>query len=139
MACNLLEYLLLHCLPAHSSPSSSLLSFAIMALYNYSMRLIMGLISICNFLGSSGKSTYQLFSLPTLPTVLTHFFFHKLHSVFSPLPLMSSKPFQVSQTPHDDCKLVGKYLLSSPLSWSSHPPLISYPRPTKCFIHVGGF
>ena len=48
----------------------------------------------------------------------------------SPL-LIFSKLFQVSQTFQHACRLDGKYLLSSLLVWSGHPPPISYSRHTK--------
>jgi len=139
MACNLLECLFLHWLHPHSSPSSSMLSFAILGLYNSSMRSIVQLIYLCSFLGSSGESAWQVSPYLPLPTVLTHFSLHKLYSVFPPPLLMSSKLFQVFQKYQDACKPAGEYLLSSPISWSVHPPLISYPRPTKCSISIGGF
>lgn len=60
MACNLLECLFLHCLHPHSSPSSSMLSFAALGLYNSFMRSIVRLIHLCSLLESSGKSVCQV-------------------------------------------------------------------------------
>ena len=56
VACNLLECLFLHCLHPHSSPSSSMLSLAVLGIYSSSIRLIVRLIHLCSFMGSSDKS-----------------------------------------------------------------------------------
>ena len=49
-----------------------------------------------------------------------------------PTPLLiSSKLFQVSQTPQDVCRIDDEHLLSSLLVWSGYPPPISYSRHTK--------
>ena len=68
MACNLLECLFLHCLHPHSSPSSSMLSLAILGIYNSPMRSIVRYICLCSFLGSSDKSACQV----CLPPYLSH-------------------------------------------------------------------
>ena len=56
VACNLLECLFLHCLHPYSSPSSSMLSLAVLGLHSSSIRSIVRLIHLCRFMGSSGKS-----------------------------------------------------------------------------------
>ena len=67
MDCNLLECLFLHCLHPHSSPSSSMLSLAILGLYNSFVRSTVKYIYLCSFLGSSGKSACQVSPLTYLP------------------------------------------------------------------------
>ena len=68
MICNLPGCLILHCLQPHSSSSSSMLSLAIMGLYNFSIRLIMSPVDLCSLLGFFGKSVCQV--SPYLPTPL---------------------------------------------------------------------
>ena len=95
MACNLPGCLILHCLHPHSSSSSSMLSLAILGLYNSFIRPIMRLIGLCSLLGSFGKSACQG-SPPTYP--------HCTDPVLPPQmalsvsPLSYSKLFQVSHT-----------------------------------------
>src|ERR1700729_1943954 len=67
MVCNLLECLFLHCLHPHSSPSSSMLSLAILRLYISSVRSTVKYICLCSFLGSSGKSACQVSPFTYLP------------------------------------------------------------------------
>ena len=67
MDCNLLECLFLHCLHPHSSPSSSMLSLAILGLYNFFVRPTVKYICLCSFLGSSGKSACQVSPFTYLP------------------------------------------------------------------------
>src|ERR1700683_1082257 len=67
MVCNLLECLFLHCLHPHSSSSSSMLSLAILGLYNSFIRPIMRLIGLGSLLGSFGKSGCQGSPPPSPP------------------------------------------------------------------------